>query len=707
MIAPSTSQESRRYDYPANPAGHAQLHHAQGHDLSMSDNIKQWLEQLGLGQYSNAFAENEIGFGVLAELDQETLKELGVTAIGHRLAIIKAAKGLQPDQIDQTPAPVVTVDALSLAAAEPTHAERRQLTVMFCDLVGSTALSGQLDPEDLREVVRAYQKSAEAVIQRYGGHIAQYLGDGLLVYFGYPVAHEDDAQRAVYAGVGIPKAIDGLNAQLETEYAVSLSVRIGIHTGPVVVGEMGGNERQENLAMGETPNLAARLEALAQPGSVVISENTRRLLGELFALEPLGEQNLKGIAAPVKAFAVTGERLAETRFAAGQSDGVSAMVGRQQELALLLDRWRQAKAGEGQMVVLSGEAGIGKSRIMSALVAALKPEDHLRISYQCSPYHTDSALYPAIQQLTYAGGFGDNESPEAKVDKLEKLLHQSQDDIAIAAPLLGALLGLGEAAEARYGALEYSPQQRRDRTLKVLLDQLTGAARKRPVLFVLEDAHWIDPTTLELIELALEQIGEHRIMLLITARPTFNHGFGGHPIVSRLALNRLGREQIIGIVDRITKGKTLPPELLDEIAAKTDGVPLFAEEFTKTLLESGQLRETEQGYHFDGKLDRLTIPSSLHDSLMARLDRMKPIKEVAQTAACVGRNFGYGLLAAVSPLPQAELAGALDQLVSAELLFKRGVPPESTYTFKHALVRDAAYESLPRRRREALHEPLR
>lgn len=661
--------------------------------------VGDWLASQGLGKYEGVFAENSIEWALLADLTADDLKELGFN-IGERRLFLKAVSA--HGNPDEPPVAPVSEAEVSPGAV----AERRQLTVMFCDLVGSTALSGQLDPEDLREVVRAYQKSAEAVIHRYGGHIAQYLGDGLLVYFGYPVAHEDDAQRAVYAGVGIPRAIDQLNVQLQADYSLRLSVRIGIHTGPVVVGEMGGNARQENLAMGETPNLAARLEALAEPGAVVISENTRRLLGELFALEALGEQSPKGIALPIKAFAVTGERLAETRFAAGQSGAAAPMLGRQQELALLLDRWRQAKAGEGQMVVLSGEAGLGKSRIMSALVSALEAQDHLRISYQCSPYHTDSALYPAIQQLTYAAGFVADESAASKLDKFEHLLRQSHSDITGSTQLLGALMGLGEVAEARHGTLELPPPERRAQTLQALLKQLIGAAAARPVLLVLEDAHWIDPTTLELIELALEQIGGHRIMLLITARPTFNHGFGGHPIVSRMALNRLGRESIMGIVDRITKGKALPPGLLDEIAAKTDGVPLFVEEFTKTLLESGQLRETEQGYTFDGRLDQPTIPSSLHDSLMARLDRMQPIKEVAQTAACIGREFGYALLAAVSPLPHAELTGALDQLVAAELIFKRGVPPASTYTFKHALVRDAAYESLLKGRRLMVHGAL-
>ncbi|MGB7298151.1 MAG: adenylate/guanylate cyclase domain-containing protein [Burkholderiaceae bacterium] len=675
----------------------------------MSDLVSEWLEQIGLGQYASVFAENEIDWDLLPDLDQDFLKAIGVNVVGHQMRILKAAKTLDAKSPD-----IATVGMLvpevpgrsTKSADGKSSAERRQLTVMFCDLVGSTDLSGKLDPEVLRKVVRAYQKTAEEVIERFDGHIAQYLGDGLLVYFGYPVAHEDDAHRAVYAGIGIPQAIDALNVQLETDFSIRLSVRIGIHTGLVVVGEMGGNKRQENLAVGETPNLAARLQGLATPGSVVISESTRRLLGDLFALQSMGPQILKGVAEPVGSYLVDGERLSETRFTARQSDGHAEMVGRQQELALLIDRWRQAKAGEGQMVLLTGEAGIGKSRIASALIESLAPEEHLRITFQCSPYHIDTALYPATQQLIRAAGLKANDTADTKLDKLEALLRQGNGKLSVAVPLMGALLGLGEVAEARHGSLDYSPQQRLARTLDALVDQLTGLAEKSPVLFVLEDAHWIDPTTLELIDMTLDRIVSQPIMMLVTARPGFSHDFGGHPIVSRLALNRLGREAITGIVERVTRRKAFPLDLLEEIVAKTDGVPLFVEEFTKTLLESGQLRETDEGYRFDGRLDRLTIPSSLKDSLMARLDRMQPMKEVAQVAACIGREFGYSLLAAVSTLSPAELTSALDQLIAAELIFKRGVMPETVYTFKHALVRDAAYESMVREQRRANHAAI-
>ena len=668
----------------------------------MSKSIKKWLEKLDLGQYVDLFAENDIDWELLSELDHESLKDIGITSTGHRLRIIKAAALLVQEAIDVVPLAENGSTPRAFPSG-PTQAERRQLTVMFCDLVGSTDLSGRLDPEDLREIVRAYQQTVAKEVKRFDGHIVQYLGDGVLIYFGYPVAHEDDAQRAVYAGIGVPRSMAALNTRLQSEYGVQLSVRIGIHTGPVVVGKMGDSDHQENLAMGETPNLAARLQGLAKTGAVLISDSTRRLLGELFDLDPLGAQNLKGIAEPVQVFSVRGERLVETRFAAGQGKELAALVGRDQELALLVDRWRKATAGEGQMVVLTGEAGIGKSRLVRALVDTLTGAQYLRISFQCSPYHTDSPLYPAIRHLTLAAGFGAGDTPEEKLDKLEMLLHQAQGDISLAAPLLGGLLGLGELAEARYGAPDLLPAQRRSHTLEVLLDQLTGLADKNPMLFVLEDTHWIDPTTLEFIERTLDRIDARRIMVLVTARPTFTHGFGGHPVVTRLTLNRLGREHVNGIAERITGGKKLPPELLDEITIRTDGVPLFVEELTKAILESCQLRETGSGYVSDDCTDRLTIPSSLQDSLMARLDRMQLAKVVAQSAACIGREFEYALLAAVLPVPQAELTTSLRQLIDAELIYGRGVVPESRYSFKHALVRDAAYQSLLKAKRRELH----
>ncbi|MBM3522150.1 MAG: adenylate cyclase [Alphaproteobacteria bacterium] len=446
------------------------------------------------------------------------------------------------------------------------------------------------------------------------------------------------------------------------------------------------------------------MQGLAEPGTVVIAEATRRLLGDLFDLRDLGARGLKGIAEPVPAYAVLGERALESRFAARQGGGVAPLVGRDQELGLLLERWRQARSGDGQVVVLSGEAGIGKSRITEALVEAAASEPHFLLRYQCSPYHADSALYPTIQQLGHAAGFAADDHAERRLDKLEALLRRAGDDIGAVAPLMAALLGID--ATSRYGALTLSPQQRRTRTLAALVDQLAGLAGRKPVLWVLEDAHWIDPTTLELIELALDRVQGAPVLLLITARPTFVASFASHPVVTRLALNRLARAATQAIVARITRGKRLPEVLLEEIAARTDGVPLFVEEMTKAVIESGVLRESAEAYHLDGPLSALAIPTTLHDSLMARLDRLQPVKEVAQTAAVIGRSFDHATIAALAGLPETALAEAMRKLVEAELIFRRGTPPDATYLFKHALVRDAAYESLLKTRRVALHARL-
>jgi class 3 adenylate cyclase len=567
--------------------------------------------------------------------------------------------------------------------------------------VGSTALSAQLDPEDMREIIRLYQNTVAGEVTRFEGHVAKYMGDGVLAYFGWPRAHEDEAERAVRAVLAVTQAM----GRLQTPAGRPLLSRIGIATGLVVVGDLvGEGAAQEQAVVGDTPNLAARLQGAAEPGMVVIAEVTRRLVGDAFVVRDLGVQAFKGIPGPTAAFAVLGARALESRFAARQRGRVAAIVGRDQELALLQERWRQAKTAEGQVVLLTGEAGIGKSRITEALVETTALEPHFLLRYQCSPYNSESALYPVIQQLTFAAGFAAEDGTARRLERLEALLAKSSDDIGEAAPLLAALLGID--GEARYGALTLTPQQRRNRTLAVLIDQLAGLAKSKPVLWVLEDAHWIDPTTLELIELALDRVQGSRVLLLITARPTFVASFASHPVVTRLALNRLARAATEAIVLRITGGKRLPDALVEEIAARTDGVPLFVEEMTKAVIESGTLREDADAYRLDGPLSALAIPTTLHDSLMARLDRLQPVKEVAQTAAVIGRSFDHRTIAALAAMPEPELAEAMRKLVEAELVFRRGTPPDASYLFKHALVRDAAYESLLKSRRQRLHMAL-
>ena len=659
----------------------------------MTVDVDAWLRGIGLGQYAELFRANDIEAELLPRLTADDLKDMGVASLGHRKKLLEAiaALGAATDMSSQP----------QVAAAPPSAAERRQLTVMFVDLVGSTALSAELDPEDMRELIRTYQNTVAGEITRFDGHIAQYLGDGVLAYFGWPRAHEDEAERAVRAGLAVTAAA----SRMTTPSGKRLETRIGIATGLVVVGDLiAEGATQRHAVVGETPNLAARLQAVAEPAMVVIAGTTRALLGDLFVLSDLGPQKLKGISDPIPAFAVRGEQALESRFAARQAGGVAPIVGRDQELALLLERWRQARSGEGQAVLLTGEAGIGKSRITEALREAAAAEPHVLWRYQCSPYHADSALHPVIQQLGHAAGFTAEDTTERRLDRLEALLGATVDDVGAAAPLVAALVGLD--GESRYGALSLTPVQRRNQTLALLVRQLAGLAGRTPVLWVVEDAHWIDPTTLELIELALDCVQGARVLLLITARPTFAAPFASHPVVTRLALNRLARAATQSIVSRITRGKRLPEVLLDEIAARTDGVPLFVEEMTKAVIESAVLREDVDAYHLDGPLSALAIPTTLHDSLMARLDRLQPVKAVAQTAAVIGRSFDHPTIAALADLPEAELADAMRRLVEAELVFRRGTPPDATYLFKHALVRDAAYESLLKVQRVALHTRL-
>ena len=569
--------------------------------------------------------------------------------------------------------------------------------MLFCDLVGSTELAGQLDPEDLGEVIRGYQNAVAAEVARFEGHVAKFMGDGVLAYFGFPKAHEDDAERAVRAGLALIGKIGDLSAG-----GRRLGARIGIATGPVVVGDLiGEGAAQEETVVGETPNVAARLQAVAEPGSVVIAPGTRRLVDGLFELADLGAHDLKGFTEPVRAWRVVGTGAVESRFEALHGRHLMPLVGREEELQLLLARWRRAADGEGQVVLLSGEAGIGKSRIVQALREQLAGQPHTPLSHYCSPYHTASALYPIIGLLERAAGFTRDDPPEARVDKLEALLAQGTEGLAEAMPLIADVLGI--AAGERYPSPNLSPQRKAQRTLEILVDQVEGLASRQPVLALYEDAHWIDPTTLAALSLLIERVQHLPVLVLITFRPEFAPPWSGHAHVTQLSLARLTRRDGNAIVARLAGGKTLPEEVLDEIVARTDGIPLFVEELTKTVLESELLQDAGDHFELAGPLPPLAIPSTLQDSLMARLDRLAPVKEVAQTAAAIGREFDHQLLAAVSSSSEKQLSDALDQLVAAELVFRRGAPPDATYTFKHALVQEAAYNSLLKSRRQQLH----
>jgi class 3 adenylate cyclase/tetratricopeptide (TPR) repeat protein len=588
---------------------------------------------------------------------------------------------------------------LSPEARRP-DAERRQLTVLFCDLVGSTALATAVDPEELREVMRAYQSVCAEVIHRFDGYIAQYLGDGVLVYFGYPQAHEDDAQRAVYAGLAMVEAIGTVQTPLIQERGGGVAARIGIHTGPVVVGEIGGGVRHELLALGETPNLAARLQSLAPPNRVVISARTRRLVGGAFELEELGIHTVKGVPTPIEIYGVRGEGTAESRFEAARAARLTPLVGREEEVGLVLRRWAQAKAGEGQVVLLVGEPGIGKSRLLQTVRERIAGEAHLRLQYQCSPYHTNSAFYPIIAQLQRAARFAPGDTAAQQLDKLEALLGQGTARVAEVASLVAALVSIPTGD--RYPPLALTPPRQKALTIAALVDHVAGLSHSQPVLCLVEDAHWCDPTTLQVFEQLVHRVPELPVLVLLTSRPEFAAPWtASHATV--LTLTRLSRAHVTTMVGGLTAGKALPPEVLAHILDKTDGVPLFVEELTMALLESSLLQEVDGGYALRAPLPPLAIPATLQDSLMARLDRLAPVKEVAQLGAALGREFAYEVLAAVTPKSEPALSEALDQLVEAGLLFRLGQPPAAHYRFKHALVQDAAYMSLLKSTRQQLH----
>jgi class 3 adenylate cyclase/predicted ATPase len=650
-----------------------------------------WLRSLGLERYEGAFRDNEIDERVLPNLTLEDLKDLGVGIVGHRRMLLEAITALR-DATAKDP----SGDAVSSppSATPEDRAERRQVTVMFSDLVGSTALSARMDPEDFREVISVYQNSVAATVGRFAGFVAKYMGDGVLVYFGYPQAHEDDAERAVRAGLQLVAAIGDLKTH------AALQTRIGIATGLVVVGDLiGSGASQEQAIVGDTPNLAARLQGVAEPNSVVIAESTRKLVGSLFELEGLGPQELKGISGPTRAWAAIRPASIEGRFEAMHAGGLTDLVGREEELDLLLRRWSRAKTGEGQVVLLSGEAGIGKSRLAAALLERLATEPHTRLRYFCSPQRADSAFHPIIGQMERAAGLAHDDKPPVKLDKLDAVLAQTTTSTQDAA-LFAEMLSLPN--DGRYPALELAPAQRRQRTLDALTSQLAELARQQPVLMIVEDAHWSDPTSLEAFGRTVDRIKTLPVLLIVTFRPEFNAPWVGQSHVSSLTLNRLGEREAAAIIARLVGNKKLPADVLAEIVERTDGIPLFVEEMTKAVLEAeseGAARRTVAAVPSPA----LAVPASLHASLMARLDRLGTAKEVAQVGAAIGREFSHALLALVARKPEGELRSALDRLIQAGLLSRQGMPPQASYLFKHALVQDAAYGTLLREPRRALH----
>jgi class 3 adenylate cyclase/predicted ATPase len=648
------------------------------------------LRNQSLERFETAFRDNGIDESVLTHLTQDHLRELGLP-LGARIKLLAAIAALSKEAESHTPA------AMAVEGSPADTGERRQITVLFSDLVGSTALSTRMDPEDLRKLISAYQKCVTETVQRFGGFVAKYIGDGVLVYFGYPEAHEDDAERAVQSGLELVSAVEKLKT------GTPLQTRVGIATGLVVVGDLvGSGQAQERGIVGETPNLAARLQGFAEPDMVVIADATRQLLGNLFELRDLGLQELKGIAGAVQIWAAVRPTSVEGRFDAFHRSDLTSLVGRDEESQLLLRRWSRAKDGEGQAVLVCGEPGIGKSRLTAALLEEVSKEPHARLRCFCSPQRTNSALSPVIGHFERAAGLKHDDTMKTKLDRLDTLLMRSATS-PIDSALLAEMLSLSN--DSRYPALTFDPQQRRQRTLEALLNQIEALSRSTPVLMIFEDAHWTDPTSLELVGRIVDRIEALRVLLVVTFRPEFEPPWIGLPHVTAVTINRLGRRHIEAIIDRIVGNKFLSPDIREDLIDRTDGIPLFIEEITKAILEA-ESEEDARRTTAAIPSPKLEIPATLHASLMARLDRLGPAKELAQIGSAIGREFSHTLIEAVARKPQADLDNALHRLISAGLLFRQGVPPHAHYLFKHALVQDAAYSTLLREHRRALHKKI-
>jgi class 3 adenylate cyclase/predicted ATPase len=659
--------------------------------------LAEWLGRHGLDQYTQTFAENNIDYSVLPDLTEDDLKKLGVS-LGHRKKLLRAIEALTAaGQRAGTTIAVSNVTEVSPTSGRHREAELRQITVMFCDLVGSTQLSQKLDPEDLQKLLDAYRRACSTAISRYGGEVARYFGDGVMSFFGWPYAHEDDAVRAIHAALEIVSGVTKISGP------VTLACRIGISSGPVLVGQTAGSTPSWSMdAVGETPNIAARLQTLAAINTVLISESTRRLVSAVFDLEALGLQELKGVTQAIHVYRVLAAKSAGSRFEAAHSGSLTPLIGRSSELSLLLDRWKKVKEGDGQVILLSGIPGVGKSRLLHEMKSHIQHEPHILLHHQCSPYHSQSAFFPVVEQIEKASQLTAREADADKIAKLRAYLppltNNSVDPVLLIANLLSV------STESQHELSQLTAQQIKNRTISTLVDMLLAFSLQRPTLCIFEDAHWVDPSTLELLDLIISRIGHARVLLIVSCRPEFRPAWATHANITIHSLTRLSQTEVRTLIGDLLKGRSISEELVAQIIEKADGVPLFIEELTSSTLSPPSQTQATSGRAAQPAL--LRVPETLSDALMERLDRVAPSRRVVQIAAAIGREFSYDLLAAASRLNDEDMVSVLSQLEQADIIYRVGISPSVRFAFKHVLLRDAIYDSLLRSKRQQVHSDI-